>query len=328
MKWRTIAIIRGMENSAVRVRVPATSANLGPGFDTLGMALQLYSYVIVQDSPSGQHRVIMEGEGQEYGERPIEDNIAWQAIVKLAEATQVDLPPLQLTLQNTIPLSRGLGSSAAARMGALVAANLWLERAGKSHLDQEQLLRLATEMEGHPDNVAPALHGGMICSASDGGKVLSTRLAIPAWPRFLAFIPNDALETKSARAVLPQSISHVDAVFNLSRLGLLISAISNGAWRSNPALLRTALQDRLHQIYRAALMPAYGPVEEAALKAGALGVTLSGAGPSILIWLSDDVKSTFVDTMKNVVLQTAAERNVSGKIIELDVDEEGCVEVE
>ena len=311
----------------MRVRVPATSANLGPGFDTLGMALRLYSHVIVEKSSSGEHRVLMEGEGKEYGERPIAENIAWQAIVQLAETVQVELPPLQLTLQNAIPLSRGLGSSAAARVGALVAANLWLERVGKPCLDKDQLLKLATELEGHPDNVAPALMGGMITSAADGGKVLSSKLSVPAWPRFLVFIPDDGLETKAAREVLPQSISHVDAVFNLSRLGLLVTALSNGAWRENPALLRTALQDRLHQIYRAALMPAYGSVEEAALKAGALGVTLSGAGPSILIWMPNDAKSTFTEMMKTTVLQTAAQRSVSGKVIELEVDEDGCVEV-
>lgn len=324
----TVAIIRGMENSAVRVRVPATSANLGPGFDTLGMALQLYSHVVAAASPSGQHQVVMEGEGSEYGKVPIEENIAWQAVVKLVKVLQVRLPPLQLTLQNTIPLSRGLGSSAAARVGALVAVNLWLQRNGMAHLSQVDLLKLATDLEGHPDNVAPALLGGMITSAADGGKVLSTQLSVPAWPRFLVFIPEDVLETNTAREILPPSISHVDAVFNLSRLGMLVGVLSNGAWRDDPALLRTALQDRLHQTYRAALMPAYGPVEEAALKSGALGVTLSGAGPSILIWLPGDSKSTFIEKMKTVVVQTAAARGVAGSTIELQVDESGCQEVE
>jgi homoserine kinase len=316
-----------MEKSAVRVRVPATSANLGPGFDTLGIALQLYSHVVVEVSSTGENQVIMLGEGREYGERPIEENIAWQAIGKLAERTKSTFPPLHLTLENSIPLARGLGSSAAARVGAVVAANLWLARDGQPHLNQEQLLELATELEGHPDNVAPALLGGMISSAGDGGKVLSSALSVPCWPRFMVFVPDTELSTKAARDVLPHLISHQDAVFNLSRLGMLITVMSSGAWRENPALLRTSLQDRLHQIYRAALMPAYGPVEEAALAKGALGVTLSGAGPSILIWMAHDVESTFMEMMKNVVQQTAAAQGVTGKMIEMEVDETGCVEV-
>lgn len=314
-----------MQKPAVRVRVPATSANLGPGFDTLGVALQLYSHVTVEASPSGENQVIMQGEGSEYGERAIDDNIAWQAIQKLAEQLKVNLPPLRVTLQNTIPLARGLGSSAAARVGALVAANLWLKRDGGPHLNQDGLLKLATELEGHPDNVAPAVLGGMISSAGDGGKILSSALSVPCWPRFLVFIPDTELETKAARDVLPHLISHQDAVFNLSRLGLLVTVLSSGAWRENPSLLRTSLQDRLHQIYRAALMPAYGPVEEAALAKGALGVTLSGAGPSILIWMVDNAENSFKEMLKDVVQQTAAEQGVSGKMMELEVDLAGCV---
>lgn len=311
---------------SVRVRVPATSANLGPGFDTLGLALQLYSHVTVASAPAGLNQIIMQGEGREYGELAMEDNIAWQAILKLAEQVDVALPPLQVTLQNKIPLARGLGSSAAARVGVLVATNCWLQQNEFPALNQKELLELATQLEGHPDNVAPALLGGMISSACDGGKVLSSALAIPCWPRFLVFVPESELATNAAREVLPQTVSRSDAIFNLSRLGMLVTVLSNADWRENPALIRTALQDRLHQIYRAALMPAYGPVEAAALANGALGVTLSGAGSSMLIWMADDVESTFMESMKETVLQTAAQREVSGKVIELGVDETGCVQ--
>lgn len=315
-----------MDNSktTIRVRVPATSANLGPGFDTLGIALQLYSYVSVEVSPTGENQIVMSGEGSEYGNISIEENIAWKAIQHLAQRLKSTFPPLKLTLENSIPLARGLGSSAAARVGALVAANLWLERANENHLNQQGLLELATELEGHPDNVAPALFGGMTASVCDGGKVLSSPVNAEVWPQFLVFVPDTELETKAARGVLPENVSLQDAVYNVSRLGLLVASLSSGNWRENPEILKIALQDKLHQPYRAPLMPAFGAVQNAALESGALGVTLSGAGPSILIWLEADAKSTFKESIKSVILQTAAAKGVSGKVIELEVDTEGC----
>lgn len=310
----------------IRVRVPATSANLGPGFDALGIALQLYSFVSVETSPDGENQIIMQGEGSEYGNIAIEDNIAWQAIQQLARRLESTFPPLRLTLQNSIPLARGLGSSAAARVGALAAANLWLERAGKMHLNRQQLLELATELEGHPDNVAPALLGGMTASVCHDGKVLSSTVMAKSWPRFMVFIPDTELETKAARDVLPQQVSRQDAVYNVSRLGLLVAALGSGVWQENPQLLKIALQDKLHQPYRAPLMPAFDAVMDAALENGALGVTLSGAGPSILIWLAAGAESTFREIVKTAILDAAAQTGVSGKIRELEVDQEGCVE--
>jgi homoserine kinase len=313
------------QNNIVRVRVPATSANLGPGFDTLGIALQLYSHVSVEVSPTGENHVVMQGKGSEYGNIPIEKNIAWQAIQQLARRLKSTFPPLRLTLDNSIPLARGLGSSAAARVGALVAANLWLQRAGENHLDQQQLLELATELEGHPDNVAPALFGGMTASVCDGVKVLSSPVNAEIWPQFLVFIPDTELETKAAREVLPDNVSRRDAVYNVSRLGLLVASLGSGNWRKDSQILKIALQDKLHQPYRAPLMPAFDAVQNAALENGALGVTLSGAGPSILIWLEADVKSTFKESVKSVILQTAAAKGVSGKVIKLEIDVQGCV---
>ena len=314
-----------ISKNVVRVRVPATSANLGPGFDALGIALQLYSHVSVEVSPANENQIVMSGEGSEYGNIPIEENIAWQAIQLLSQRLKSTFPPLRLTLENSIPLARGLGSSAAARVGALVAANLWLQRAGENYLDHPQLLELATELEGHPDNVAPALFGGMTASVCDAGKVLSSPVNAEIWPRFLVFVPDTELETKAAREVLPETVSRHDAVYNVSRLGLLVASLSSGNWRENPEILKSALQDKLHQPYRAPLMPAFNIVQNAALENGALGVTLSGAGPSILIWLEADAKSTFKESIKSVILQAAAAESVLGKVIELDVDTQGCV---
>lgn len=312
----------------VRVRVPATSANLGPGFDAMGIAFQLYSHVSVGDSDSGKNQVVMRGEGSEYGDTPIKDNIAWQAIEHLAHRLKSTFPPLLLTLENSIPLARGLGSSAAARVGALVAANTWLQRAGQNYLSEQQLLELATELEGHPDNVASALFGGMTASVFEAGKVLSSAVNAKVWPQFILFIPDTELETRAARSVLPESVSRHDAIYNVSRLGLLVAALGSGNWCENPALLKVALQDKLHQPYRASLMPAFDVVQSAALKAGALGVTLSGAGPAILIWLEADCKSTFKEELQDAILKTAASKGVMGKMIELQVDMQGCVAVE
>jgi homoserine kinase len=267
----------------------------------------------------------MQGEGSEYGNILIEENIAWQAIQHLTHRLKSTFPPLRLTLENSIPLARGLGSSAAARVGTLVAANLWLQGAGEKKLNQQQLLELATELEGHPDNVAPALFGGMTASVCDGGKVFSSPVNAETWPQFMVLIPDTELETKAAREVLPESVSRQDAVYNGSRLGLLVASLSSGNWRENSEILKTALRDKLHQPYRAPLMPAFDAVQNTALENGALGVTLSGAGPSILIWLEADAKSTFKESLKSVILQTAAAKGVSGKVIEMDVDTHGCV---
>ena len=292
----------------------------------MGIALQLYSYVTVGVSPSGENRIIMQGEGSEYGNIPIEDNIAWQAFRHLANRLKSTFPPLLLKLENSIPLARGLGSSAAARVGTLVAANLWLQRVGKNHLNGQQLLELATELEGHPDNVAPALFGGMTASVCDFGKVFSSPVNAKVWPQFMVFVPDTELATKAARGILPENVSRQDAIYNVSRSGLLVASLGSGNWCENPQLLKTALQDKLHQPYRAPLMPAFDAVQNAALESGALGGTLSGAGPSILIWLDADSKSTFKERLKLSVLKAAAAKGVSGKVIELEVDTLGCVE--
>jgi len=192
-------------------------------------------------------------------------------------------------------------------------------------LNQQQLLELATELEGHPDNVAPALSGGMTASVCDAEKVLSSPVNAEVWPQFMVFIPDTELETKAAREVLPESVSRHDAIYNVSRLGLLVASLGSGNWRDDPQILKTALQDKLHQPYRAPLMPAFDAVQNAALEGGALGVTLSGAGPSILIWLEADAKSTFTESVKSVILQAAAAKGVFGKVVELEVDLQGCV---
>ena len=311
-------------NPQIRVRVPATSANLGPGFDALGLALQIYNFVGIRESLSGKDEIIAEGEGARMlQEGAPQDNIALRAAQELWRELELAPTPFQLTLENAIPLARGLGSSSAARVGALVAAN---EMARQKHGKAAQgstLLRLATRLEGHPDNVAPALSGGLIVSiAREDGAVFSSRAPIKKFPRLVVFIPENELETKTARGVLPTEISMRDAVFNIARVGFLMTALINEEWK----FLSEALRDKLHQSQRAALMPAYDAVARAAVNAGAFGATLSGAGPCVLAWLPDAGSTPFaaIEAMQSA----AAECGIIGVAREVAVDIEGCVVVE
>ncbi len=314
--------------SPIRVRVPATTANLGPGFDVLGLALQLHSYVSVGTSLSGKDEIIASGEGADIvNQLPAEKNIALIAAYAAFDALDIPRIPLQLTLENAIPLARGLGSSSAARVGALVAANAWIKQTHHKWADIDTLLALATQLEGHPDNVAPALLGGLVISATQEatGQVQSLCLPVEVFPRLVVFIPDNQLETSKARGVLEPQVSRADAIFNIARASLLTGALASGAWQERPALLREALQDKLHQPQRAPLMPAYEAASQAALEAGALGVTLSGAGPCILAWLPND--ETVVANTITAMQNAAAGRDVPGAALELAVDNEGCVVV-
>lgn len=255
----------------VSVRVPATTANLGPGFDCLGMALDIHNTVSISLSECLEIRV--SGEGSEALPRDA-SNVAYLAAQALAAVAGVNLPPVCLTLENDIPLARGLGSSAAAIVGALVAADAFLN----CGMPLDCLLKLACDIEGHPDNAAPALLGGCIVVVKDGASIVHAGLPVPADLQLALFIPDFNLPTAEARRVLPRQVDLTDAVFNVGRAALLAAALASG----ETGLLRTATQDVLHQPYRKSLVPGMDSLFEAALDAGALGVYLSGAGPTIL----------------------------------------------
>lgn len=308
----------------VRVRVPATTANLGPGFDALGLALQFYNFVTIEQSSNSGDTIIAIGEGADIlNQGDPEKNIALRAAHMLLHEIGIERTPLTLTLENQIPLARGLGSSSAARVGALVAANEWARRQHNKSLEQNDLLTLATRLEGHPDNVAPALLGGLIISVTrDAGEVLALRAPVEKFPRLVVFIPESELETEKARGVLPSEVSVKDAVFNIARASFLVTALVNQKWE----FLDEALRDRLHQNQRAALMPAYNAVIQAATHSGAFGATLSGAGPCILAWLPDE--DDFVTRATIAMQDAASECGVPGAAQELKVDLEGCIVVE
>ncbi|HBT46440.1 MAG TPA: homoserine kinase [Peptococcaceae bacterium] len=254
-----------------RVRVPATTANLGPGFDALGLALNLYDYISVEEAPGLEITVRGEGEGS-IPRGP--ENIAYRAVQAVYGRVGRKAPGFRLEFENSIPVARGLGSSAAAVVGGLVAANALLG----FPLGEEELVSLAAELEGHPDNVVPALVGGLVVAALNGRQVYYQRLEPPDGLFLQVAVPHFSLSTRVSRGVLPAMVTVEDAVFNLSRTALLVAAAQAG----NLELMGKAMEDRLHQPYRLPLVPGMAAVFASALEAGALAVTLSGSGPTVI----------------------------------------------
>ena len=263
----------------ITIRVPATSANLGPGFDSLGLALDLWNEAVI--TLAIEYSVQVSGEGAEKLSQG-ENNLIVRAAQKLAECVGKRLPPFHLDCLNRIPLSSGLGSSAAAKVTGLLGANMLL---GKP-LAHQELLNLAAEMEGHPDNVAPALMGGLIVAAIEEGNVLAHRIDVGASLdvpiSITVALPDIHLPTKEARAALPEQIRVKDAVHNISRSVMVAEAFRNG----DLDLLGRAMTDTLHQPHRLSLIPGAREAMEMARDAGASAAALSGAGPGIIAFSS------------------------------------------
>ncbi len=274
----------------VRVSVPATSANLGPGFDTLGVALELRN--VIEMDETGIDDVVIEVEGAGAGAlKDPEQNMVYQAARRVFERLGYEPNGLLIRERVAIPVARGMGSSAAAIVGGLVAANALVEkRTGRPGLTREELLRMAVAIEGHPDNVTPAMVGGFTVSCMDPQRgPLYLRFPPPRGLRAVVVMPEVQIKgrkTEQSRGVLPAQVSLQDAVYNLNRTALLVAAVAQG----RIDLLRVAMQDRLHQPYRASLVPGMRSVFEAALSAGALGVALSGAGPSVLALVAESAE--------------------------------------
>jgi len=255
------------------VRVPASSANLGPGFDALGLALGVYLTCRFRQSQA----LAIQAEGRDAESIPTgADNLIWQTAVTVAGNLHMKMPPIELRIQNDIPLGKGMGSSAAALTAGVIIADQVLNLRWKPL----RILDEAARLEGHPDNVAPCTLGSIVASAIDsGGVTRSIRLDLPRSFGVAVVVPDFDLPTARARAVLPSGYSREDAVFNVQRASLLIAALATGTVSVFPA----ALEDRFHQPYREALVP--GLHEILKLRApGLLGCALSGAGPSILVF--------------------------------------------
>ena len=265
--------------TTVEVRAPATTANLGPGYDCLGMALDLWNTLTVEVLPAGSEpAVVVSGEGA--GELEVDtQNLTYRAIEFLFKEADALIPPLSLRCDNTIPLSRGMGSSAAAISGGLVAANRLLDDV----FSQDDLLEMAATIEGHPDNVAAAIHGGLRLVVLEDNRLYTAPIRVPEDMQAVLFIPDRRIATADARRVLPDQISVADAVYNMSRTALLVASMES----EHPEYLSIATQDRLHQPYRQTIFPQMKVIFAAAQAAGAFGVFLSGSGSTILALARD-----------------------------------------
>ena len=287
----------------IRVKAPSTTANMGPGFDCLGMALDLWNEITVipvDDSFAGD-LVEITGEGQNYLAID-QSNLVYRSMEFLFGEAGLEIPSFKLVCNNQIPLKRGLGSSAAAISGGLVAANAMCE----GIFSQQELLEMAATIEGHPDNVAAAILGGLRLVVSDGPQIYTVPISVPSDIQAVIFVPDFTIATDDARRVLPESISRQDAIFNMGRIALLISGMGS----NHPEYLRIATEDKMHQPYRQKLFPAMKLIFKAARDASALGVFLSGSGPTILA-LANDREMTIAYEMFEAARQADVEGTVS-----------------
>ena len=296
---------------AFEVRSPASSANLGPGFDSLGLSVPLYTVLRVW--PQERSEVVPMGAELE-GTPADESNYVYRAMLLTAQRAGKSLPPARIEIETEVPLARGLGSSAAALVAGIVAANVLLGHP----LDDSAVLDVAAREEGHPDNVAPALYGGIVVATLDKLGTHHVRLEPPAHLGVTVLIPDFELSTSKARAVLPTEYSRADAVHALSHSALLAAALATGRLD----LLQHAMQDYIHQIWRAPLVPGLSDILESAHQHGALGAALSGAGPTVLCFHDTREETARLHTF----LASVMKRNgLEGRILDLPIDTGGTV---
>lgn len=267
----------------IKIRVPATSANLGPGFDCLGLALDLWNDISIESADKLEYQVT--GEGAEKLNKGTK-NLLTKAFALAFETCGKKLEPVRICAHNEILLSSGMGSSAAAIVGGLFGANEFLGQP----LDTRKLLNLASEMEGHPDNVAPALLGGLVASTTVDGEIISERFEVPEFT-MVVVKPELDWPTRVARSVLPKSVSRTDAVFNISRSVLVVEALKSG----NLPLLQKVMDDRIHQPYR--LRHIKGGLNAYKLARTAGAAALSGAGPSIITFVREEAAEELRDEL-------------------------------
>lgn len=297
----------------VKVRVPATTANLGPGFDCLGMALDIYNYVTLERIAGGGVEILAEGSATD-SSIPLDDsNLVFRAVKRAFEYAGEVAEGLRLTLETHAPLARGLGSSASAITGGIVAAN---ELLGRPMSPAEVALEV-TAMEGHPDNVIPCLVGGLTASIALQDRVIYEKISPAANVRCVVFIPDYELETAHSRAVMPQQVSMQDAVFNSARIPFVLARLADGHLDD----LSVFMDDRLHQPYRIPLIKGFESVASAARQAGAAAVCISGAGPTILAVCEDSVAVAVKEAGARALLEHDVKAD--SRIVTPDV--EGCI---
>lgn len=268
----------------IKISVPASTSNLGPGFDVLSLALSWYNDFTFKMAKTGL-KIKLE-QNQESSLPEDSNNLVYKSFCEPFKKFKKHPPGLELSINSNIPLARGLGSSATAIVSGLLAANFFLGNA----LSKNEILNLATKIEGHPDNVAAALFGGLTISVAEGEIVRMTRLQWPLELLIVVVVPDFDLPTKIARELLPAKVPYGDAVFNVGCVSYLLSCLLNKDW----AGLNVGFQDRLHQPYRKDLIPGMDFVLNCALQEGALGTALSGAGPTLVAFINNEQKADLI----------------------------------
>lgn len=306
----------------VSVKVPATIANVGPGFDCLGLAVPLYNTVTIEET-------VLPGTGVEINvlvnenvtdefsleHVPMDENsIIYKAVELLYNSIGQSPSELKITIHSEIPIARGLGSSAAVIVGGLIAANELLGRPA----DEAALLSIATEVEGHPDNITPAIVGGLtMASMEDDGSIIYKKLDWPNDWILTVCVPEYELPTEISRSVLPKEVPYADAVFNAQRMAMFVQAVNT----HDAELMKSALKDKLHQPYRMKLVPGLEKImENLKHEENVLGCVLSGAGPSILII---SLKNN-IDRMKTIVKSTWDDLNIKAQMFTFHIEENGA----
>lgn len=294
----------------IRVRVPATSANMGPGFDSVGVAVGLYNVFGFRETGDS---LTFKGIPDEFCNK---NNIIYEAMIKCFNLAGYRPKGLEISiLTQDIPISRGLGSSSSCIVGGLVGANAIMGY----KFSMDEIFKMAVEMEGHPDNVAPAVFGGMVIAIMEEDGLYYEKVNISEDLRFIPIIPSFRLSTKDAREVLPKVIPIKDGIYNVGRVGLLVAALSNG----NYELLKYACKDSFHENYRSSLINNFYEVKEEAYKLGALASYLSGAGPTIMALVrKEDV--SFGAKMKS----SLKEMRLDWGLYDLTIDKQGATIIE
>ena len=292
----------------IRVQVPATSANLGSGFDSLGIALSMHNRVWMEESD------VVDISSRDSTVIPTDEhNLIYWAAKRLYEQCGRKLPGLRLVQENNIPMARGLGSSSACIVAGILGANRLLG----TPFSQKDLVNFAAKIEGHPDNTTPAIEGGLVASAIEGERVYSVSVPVSDKIRFAVFIPPFELKTEKARAVLPAQYSRSDAVYNLSRSALMTASLFSGSLEN----LRVAVGDRIHQPYRSGLIEGLDSVFRMSYELGSLGTYVSGAGPTIIAM----IHAGDADSFLHYASSHLEDRGISGwQVLVLDTDANGA----
>ncbi len=291
-------------------RIPASTTNLGPGFDVLGLALQLYSTVTLEITGENKEVVVSGIDFEKIPSTP--EHSGFKAVETIFQRSGIPQPKgMRLRIENGIPAIRGLGGSGTAILGGLLTANELCD----GPFSLSDILNIASEIEGHPDNVAASLYGGMVISVQDSNRIYTIKLDCNPALHVVLAIPEFTLSTQAARDILPDKVKFSDAIYNISRCSLLVASIATGKLD----MLSLSMKDVLHQPYRSNLIPGFDEVVEAASDAGALGITLSGAGPTVAAFCLNNME------IVGKQMQSAfMKHNISCDIKVIRADQEGA----